>query len=76
MRDLIRELVDNARRSGDRIGVDGTSDAPSKLAAESIRLARMATSIHLADAARLIADSEAIPPAEVDCASFTRELVR
>ena len=54
MRDVIRHLIDNAR-SGDRVGVDGEQIAPLELAAESIRLARLATSIHLAGTAREIA---------------------
>ena len=49
MRDLVRQLVDDARRSGDRVGVDGRPAAPT-LAADVIRLARVATAIHLADA--------------------------
>ena len=53
MRDLVRELVDDARRSGDRIGVDGALTVPARLAAETIRLARLATSIHLAESVRL-----------------------
>ncbi len=51
MRNVIRDMLDNARRSGDRIGVDGIEIAPTRLAADTIRLARVAASIHLADAA-------------------------
>ncbi|MDY7107873.1 MAG: hypothetical protein SYC29_04475 [Planctomycetota bacterium] len=58
MRDVIGHLIDNARRSGDRIGVDGTRDAPTQLGADAIRLARLATSIHLAETARRLAESE------------------
>ena len=54
MRELIREAIDNARRSGDRVGVDGTL---ARLGTESIRLARLATAIHLVESARLIAGS-------------------
>ena len=72
MRDVIAHLINNARRSGDRIGVDGTCDRPTQLAAETIRLARLATSIHLAETARLLAASE---PA-VDRALSTREPAR
>ena len=72
MRDVTAHLIDNARRSGDRIGVDGTGDTPTQLAAEIIRLARLATSIHLAETARLLAESE---PA-VDRALSMRELAR
>jgi hypothetical protein len=72
VRDVTAHLIDNARRSGDRIGVDGTGDTPTQLAAEIIRLARLATSIHLAETARLTAESE---PA-VDRALSMRELAR
>jgi hypothetical protein len=58
VRDVMAHLIDTARRSGDRIGVDGTRDAPTQLAAEVIRLARLATSIHLAETARRLAESE------------------
>jgi hypothetical protein len=58
---VIRDMLDNARRSGDRIGVDGIEIAPTQLAAEIIRLARVATSIHLADAARLRAEHGPAP---------------
>ena len=57
MREVIRHLIDDARRSGDRIGVDGKQIASTQVAAELIRLARVATSIHLAESARLIAGS-------------------
>ena len=72
MRDVIAHLINNARRSGDRIGVDGTGDRPTQLAAETIRLARLATSIHLAETARLLAAQE--PP--VDRALSMREPAR
>lgn len=71
MRDLARTVIENARRSGDRIGVDGAQHGPSRLAAESIRLARLATSLHLADAARLMAR---VRP-EADRTSLAREIV-
>jgi len=51
MRDLVRQVMDNARRSGDRIGVDGQPDALTMIAVEAIRVARVATSLHLADSA-------------------------
>jgi hypothetical protein len=58
VRDVMAHLIDKARRSGDRIGVDGTRDAPTQLGAEVMRLARLATSIHLAETARRLAESE------------------
>ncbi len=72
MRDLIRDLLNNARRSGDRIGVDGTLDKPEKLAAETIRLARLAASIHLAESARLTAAGDSA----CDRMPSTREILR
>ena len=72
MQNVIRDMLDNARRSGDRIGVDGIEIAPTQLAAETIRLARVATSIHLADAARLRVGSGPPP----DRSLTTRELRR
>ena len=72
MREIIRNVLDDARRSGDRIGVDGSQIAPTQLATEIIRLARVATSIHLAEAARLTAEFHSAP----DRALSTRETVR
>ena len=72
MREIIREVIDDTRRSGDRIGVDGRQIAPTQLATEIIRLARVATSIHLAEAARLTAELDTAP----DGVLSTRETVR
>lgn len=58
MRDLIAQLLENSRRSGDRVGVDGPLDEPATPGAEITRLARLATSIHLAESARLAAGSD------------------
>ena len=52
VRDQLRDMIETARRSGDRIGVDGRTETSATLGAELIRLARLATSIHLAEAAR------------------------
>jgi hypothetical protein len=56
VRTEIRHLIEDAKRSGDRIGVDGTPDA-SALGAGIVRLARLATSIHLAESAHRMAAS-------------------
>ncbi len=56
MRELVRSVIENAHRSGDRIGVEPPGRASACLAAETIRLARMATSIHLVSFAKLAAD--------------------
>ena len=57
MRELIRELIDDAPRSGDRISVEAPASPLAQLATETIRLSRMATSIHLVGSARLIAEA-------------------
>lgn len=65
MREHIRQMIDQAQRSADsptcetnRIGVDKQPhDRSTLLAAEAIRLARLATSIHLSRAAEVIARS-------------------
>jgi hypothetical protein len=52
VRDLIRNLVKDALESGDRIGA-GTSTVPTAaLAAEAIRLARLAETVHRSELAR------------------------
>ncbi len=61
MRQLVREAIENARRSGERIGVDGKKPGPEMLGAEVIRFARLATSIHLAESAALLAATEPDP---------------
>ena len=72
MRDIARQVIGNARRSGDRIGVDGEQHEPNRLAADSIRLARLATSIHLTQAAGLMAAVST----EVDRTSLAREIAQ
>jgi hypothetical protein len=72
MREIIRDVVENARRSEERIGVDGQRSPRARLAAEAIRLARVATSIHLTDSTRLLAAGWSRP----DRALITREHTR
>ncbi len=55
MRNLQSRTTTHARRSGDRIDVANESNLTEHLAAEVIRLARLATSIHLAEQARILA---------------------
>jgi hypothetical protein len=52
-----QECNTHARRSGDRIDVAIESNLTELLAAEVIRLARLATSFHLVEQARLFADA-------------------
>ncbi len=54
MRDHIRELVESALHAVDRTSEDGRGLTP--LATEAIRLARLATSIHLAESTPLMAE--------------------
>lgn len=72
MRDTIRHSINRARRSGDRIGVGNTQDRPPSLGAEVIRLARLATSIHMAENVRLMIEHEAADHA-LNRASASRE---
>jgi hypothetical protein len=55
VRERIRRIVASARRQDRRklAGLDERTDAPSKLAAEAVRLAKLAAEIHLAEIARL-----------------------
>ena len=55
MRERIRKIVAGARRPDRRrlAGLDERTDAPSRLAAEAVRLAKLAAEVHLAEGARL-----------------------
>ena len=55
MRNQQCHITTHARRSGDRIDVANEPNLTEHLSAEVIRLARLATSIHLAEQARLMA---------------------
>ena len=55
MRDYLRMITSNTRRSGDRIDVDGAPNPGAPLGPDLVRLARLATSIHLGTAARQLA---------------------
>lgn len=61
MRDHIRKLINEARRSGDRIDVENKQDNITQLSADVIRLARLATSVHLYESARLRAETGSAP---------------
>ncbi len=54
MREHIRKLIDEATRPGDPL--DDPGDPALRLAAETIRLARLAASTHMILAARSIAE--------------------
>ena len=53
MRERIRKIVASARRVDGRklAGLDERTDAPSQLAAEAVRLAKLAAQVHLAEVA-------------------------
>ena len=55
MRNQHSRPTTHARRSGDRIDVANEPNLAEHLASEVIRLARLATSIHLAEQARHLA---------------------
>ncbi len=53
VRSFVKQIIDNdANRSGDRIGADGVDPVTGSLGGEILRLARMATTIHLAETIR------------------------
>ena len=60
MRDHIREIINQARRSGDRIDVENKQELKPLLGAGVIRLARLATSVHMTESARLLAASDPV----------------
>ncbi len=72
VRNHLREMIDIARRSGDRIGADGKHDSSTQLGAQAVRLARLAASIHLAETARLMTE----PDPASDRALSMRELAQ
>lgn len=56
MRNPTPSIEDRAPRPGRRLGAAGEPTLTDILAAEVIRLARLATSLHLAEQARLMGD--------------------
>ena len=67
MREHIRRLIEQAARPGGTIGLEGRPDPALRLAAETIRLARLAASTHMILSARLpamqVQAGEGRPPA-------------
>ena len=59
MREHIRKMIDQARMPQETQGIDGRQETPLRLASETIRLARLATSVHMTLVARREADVEA-----------------
>ncbi len=62
MRNPQSQPTTHARRSGDRIDVAIEPNLTEHLAGEVIRLARLATSFHLAEQARLLAAADSDEP--------------
>ena len=61
MREHIRRIIDEAKRGGDPGSFDGPPEPSLRLAAETIRLARLAASAHMILAARMTAEAEPDP---------------
>jgi len=53
VREHIRKVIEEATRPGDGLGLDDERDPALRLASETIRLARLATSAHMILAARM-----------------------
>ncbi len=54
MREQIRSMIEQARRSEDRISADNRGDVAQALAGRTIRWARLAASLHMARSAEMI----------------------
>jgi hypothetical protein len=70
MHDLLRAVVEERNRSGDRIGAGGDRIVPASIGADAVRLARLAASIHMVESAMRLAragegnpDEAALDPA-------------
>lgn len=61
MREQIRRMIDQAKRPGDELGIDGSTDPALRLASEAIRLARLSASTHMVLAARMTAAPPGTP---------------
>ncbi len=62
MRDQIRKIIDGVTRPTENWGLEECQPAELRLAAETIRLARLAASTHMILAARQMASQPADPP--------------
>ena len=62
MREHMRSIIDQARRSEDRISADSQADLPRRLAGQVIRWARLAASSHMVLSARLNMQADARSP--------------
>ena len=58
MTSLAQQCIERLHRSAEPIGIESPNDHADRLGTEVIRLARLATSIHLAQAARLLLETD------------------
>ena len=64
MREQIRSMIEQARRSEDRISADNQGDVARALARRTIRWAQLAASLHMARSTEMIAQSLDRTPAQ------------
>ncbi len=57
MREQIRSMIEQARRSEDRISADNQGDVARALAGRTIRWAQLAASLHMVRSAEMIAQT-------------------
>lgn len=58
MTSLAQQCIQRLHRSAEPIGIESTTDHATRLGAEAVRLARLATSIHLAEATRRLIETD------------------
>ena len=66
MREHMRSIIDQARRSEERISADNQADLPQRLAGQAIRWARIAASSHMVLSARMNIQVDARSPRVVE----------
>ena len=66
MREHMRGIIDQARRSEERISADRQADLPQQLAGQVIRWARIAASSHMVLSARMNIQVDAHSPRLVE----------
>ena len=62
----MRSIIDQARRSEERISADSQADFPQRLAGQAIRWARIAASSHMVLSARMNIEADARSPRVVE----------
>ena len=65
MREQIRSMIEQARRSEDRISANNRGDVARALAGRTIRWAQLATSLHMVRSAKMIAHTPTQSPNQV-----------